>query len=79
MFDVDYKNRLSYKKTISHALFESANDLVVIGPDQFYLANDSGAGNGFMKGLEMTGLIALSKIVYFDRGDAKVDEGLRSQ
>lgn len=72
VFTVDQNNQLEYSKTITHPLFESANDLVATGPDQFYLGNDSGASNAFEKGLEMTGLASLSKIVYYDRGNATV-------
>lgn len=72
VFTIDRKNELTHSKTITHALFESANDLVAIGPDQFYLANDSGASNVFEKALEITGLASLSKIVYYDRGQATV-------
>lgn len=72
VFSINPRHELVYQKTITHPLFESANDLVAIGPDQFYLANDSGAANGFEKGLEMTGLLALSKIIYYDRGKVSV-------
>lgn len=72
VINIGRDNQLAYVKTITDPLFESANDLVAIGPDQFYLGNDSGASNGFEKGLEMMGLAAMSRIIYYDRGEASV-------
>jgi arylesterase/paraoxonase len=72
VFSIDGRHVPHYEKTITSPLFESANDLVAIGPDQFYLGNDSGASNGFERALEMTGLASFAKIIYYDRGQAKV-------
>lgn len=66
VFTVNPDHSLDHQRTIRHPLLESPNDLIAVGPDQFYVANDTGASNGFEKGMEMMGLMSLSKIVYFD-------------
>lgn len=72
VFDVDSAHQLTHVKTLSDELFFSPNDLVVVGWDQFYVANDSGASSGFESGMEMMGVMNLSTIVYFD-GAADAD------
>jgi arylesterase/paraoxonase len=72
VFDINPEHQLQHRKTLRHSLFVSPNDLVVVGPEQFYLANDSGASNGVETVLEMLGLMQFAKIVYFNRGDASV-------
>ncbi|MDC3332939.1 hypothetical protein OAV62_01735 [bacterium] len=72
VFSVDEANALHYVETIHDSLFVSANDLVVVGPGQFYLSNDTGATNGFEKAMETMGLINLSTIVFYNQGVATV-------
>ncbi|WP_101759406.1 SMP-30/gluconolactonase/LRE family protein [Oceanicoccus sp. KOV_DT_Chl] len=71
LFDVAADHSLAHVKTIKHELLFSPNDLVAVGMEQFYVANDSGATTGFEKGMEMMGLMSLAKIVYFDGESAK--------
>ena len=72
VFDISADHRLNYVKTIKHPLFESPNDLVAVGPEQFYVGNDSGAGNGLQRALEFICLAAYSKIVVVNGIEASV-------
>jgi arylesterase/paraoxonase len=72
VFDINADHSLNLIKTIRHPLLLSPNDLVAVSMDQFYIANDSGASGGFEGGMEMMGLMDLSKIIYFDGDHARV-------
>lgn len=71
VFQLVSDDELLHIRTIKSPLFESPNDLVAVGPEQFYIANDSGASNGMEKSMETMGLMALSKVVYFDGSEAR--------
>ncbi|ARN75815.1 SMP-30/gluconolactonase/LRE family protein [Oceanicoccus sagamiensis] len=72
VFDVAADHSLNFVKTLRDPLFFSPNDLVAVGWDQLYIANDSGATNGFETGMQMMGLMDISTIVYFDQDRATV-------
>ncbi|MDH3978810.1 MAG: hypothetical protein OEU86_09850 [Gammaproteobacteria bacterium] len=57
LFKEQSPGRYIHVKTYSDPLFESPNDLVAVGPEQFYIANDGGDG---------------AKLVYFDGQQATV-------
>lgn len=71
-FVADDRGAVQWRETLHSPLFTYANDLVAVGPRQFFLGTDSGAANGWQRGLEMLGLIGLSDIVYFDGSAATV-------
>ncbi len=72
VFDVADDHSLTFVKTLRDDLFFSPNDLVAVGWDQFYVANDSGATNGLETGMQMMGLMNISTIVYFDQNKASI-------
>lgn len=66
-------------RTIQDPLFHRPNALVATGPEQFYVANDSGASNGWERTQEMLFRRGLSTVVYFDGGKARVVvDGIKS-
>lgn len=66
-------------ETIVDPLITHPNDLVAVGPRQFYIANDSGASNPIERAAEMILGVGLSPLVYYDGTDfTEVDTGLRS-
>jgi arylesterase/paraoxonase len=71
IFSVSQK-QLQHLETIKHPLMVSPNDLVAVGPRQFYVGNDSGATKRWQKGMEMMGILALSTLTYFDGADMKI-------
>lgn len=67
--------QFQHLETIKHPLMLSPNDLVAVGPRQFYIGNDSGATQRWQKGMEMMGLMSLANLTYFDGKDMKVVAG----
>ncbi len=56
----------SHMRTLRDALMNRPNDLVAVGPEQFYVANDSGAESGWQQMREMLYGAAYATVVYFD-------------
>lgn len=56
---------------ISSPLFNSPNDLVAVGPRQFYVANDKATGGGLAGALQQVG-VGASPLVYYDGKAARV-------
>lgn len=66
-------------RTVRDPLLLDPNAIVAAGPEQFYVANDSGATNGFDRATELLFRRGLSEIVYFDgRQMRAVAGGLKS-
>jgi arylesterase/paraoxonase len=66
-------------RTIEDPLLRHPNAILAVGPDQFYVANDSGAGNRLERGLERLFRRAISEVVFFDgRRMRSVAAGLES-
>jgi arylesterase / paraoxonase len=64
---------------ITDPLLLSPNAMLAVGPSQFYVANDSGAKNGFERGTEVAFRRGLSNIVFFDGQKMRiVASGLKS-
>jgi arylesterase / paraoxonase len=57
---------------ITDPLLVSPNAVVAVGPNQFYVANDRGARNGFERGLELLFRRGLSTVTYFDGQSMRV-------
>jgi arylesterase/paraoxonase len=55
----------THSETLGDPLMISPNDLVAVGPRQFYVANDKALGGGFAAGLQQAG-IGASPLNYFD-------------
>lgn len=53
-------------------LFVDPNAILAVGPDQFYVANDSGAASGFQRATELLFRRGLSPVVYVDGDTARI-------
>lgn len=60
----------SHVETFHGRALNSPNDLVAVGPRQFYVANDKALGGAFAGILQMAG-IGASPLSYFDGGQAR--------
>ena len=58
--------KLVYQRTISDDLLISPNDIVPVGPDQFYVTNDHGGGSAFMRELEDYLMLERANVLYYD-------------
>ena len=58
--------KLVYQRTISDDLLISPNDVVAVGPDQFYVTNDHGGGSEFMLTLEEYLMLERANVLYYD-------------
>ncbi|MCU0760293.1 MAG: SMP-30/gluconolactonase/LRE family protein [Steroidobacteraceae bacterium] len=62
-------------RTVRDPLLLDPNAIVAAGPEQFYVANDSGATNGFDRATELLFRRGLSEVVYFDGRRMRVAAG----
>jgi arylesterase/paraoxonase len=62
----------AHEETIRDALLFDPNAIVAVGARQFYVANDSGARNGFERVQEMLFRRGLADLVYFDGSSMRV-------
>jgi len=77
IFSVDLENRLTHIETISFDAMYSPNDVVAVGPRQFYVTNDRAFDKGLMSILELYLAFPLTTIAYFDGVEGHVAaEGL---
>jgi arylesterase/paraoxonase len=67
-----------HEKTVRDALFLHPSDLAAVGPDQFYVANDSGAHNVLTRAFELLFQLGWSDVVYYDGSHASVAASGRS-
>ena len=58
--------KLIHRKTIADSMLISPNDIVAVGPDQFYVSNDHRYTTGLMQVLENYLQLKLSNVVYYD-------------
>ncbi|MCC6173287.1 MAG: SMP-30/gluconolactonase/LRE family protein [Gammaproteobacteria bacterium] len=66
-------------RTVRDPLLTDPNAIVATGPEQFYVANGSGADSGFARATELLFRRGLSQVVYFDgRAVRAVASGLKS-
>lgn len=72
VFDQTPAGLFRHVATRRDPLFIDPNAILAVGPDQFYVANDSGATNGLQRVTEMLFRRGLSPIVYVDGGAARV-------
>ncbi len=71
IFDATEDGKWKHAATVRDTLFVKPNDLAAVGPNQFYVANDSGAKNGFDRATEMMLGRQLSTLAYYN-GDKGV-------
>lgn len=74
----DYLNgKLIHRQSISSALMTSPNDVIPVGPDQFYVTNDHGAASALGRFLEDFLEIPKAYVLYYNGKDFQtVAEGL---
>jgi arylesterase/paraoxonase len=58
--------QLIHRKTIAGSMLISPNDIIAVGPDQFYVSNDHRYTAGLMQVLENYLQLKLSNVVYYD-------------
>ncbi len=76
-FEQHSEGIFEHRETLANALLFDPNDLVAIGPRQFYVVNDSGAHSAFQRVTEMLFARALATLVYYDGSVFRVTmEGL---
>jgi arylesterase/paraoxonase len=63
---------IQHRRTVSDPLFRSLNDVVVVGPDAFYVANDHHYPPGIQQDVENYLLLNETNVVYFDGTHARV-------
>jgi arylesterase/paraoxonase len=78
VFEEQSDGLFHHQKTLSDALFVHASDVAAVGPDQFYLSNDSGARNFVTRTVEVLFQTAWSNVVYYDGAHASVAVSDRS-
>jgi len=66
------KKSLTHTRTIKHPLIYSANNLIVVGLDKFYVTNDRYFKHDLLFKLEVAAMAALGNIVYYDGKEARV-------
>lgn len=79
IFEESVTGAFALVDTIRDPLLHDPNAILAVGPRQFYVANDSGATNGFDRATEMLFRRGLSKVVYYNGQAMSVAaEGLKS-
>ena len=77
IFDVAEGGSLSHLESISFPAMYSPNDLLAVGPRQFYASNDRGEDTGLIGTLEPYFGLPLSSAVYYDGTDGRrIKKGL---
>lgn len=66
IFEINPDGTLTHEKTVRSSLMYSLNDLVAVGPSQFYATNDQRFAKGILSALETYLALPLTDIVYFD-------------
>ncbi|XP_006834338.1 PREDICTED: serum paraoxonase/arylesterase 1-like isoform X3 [Chrysochloris asiatica] len=68
----EQEHSLVYLKTIKHKLLESVNDIVVLGPEQFYATRDHYFTNFFLSLLEMLLNLDWTYVLFYSPQEVKV-------
>ncbi|XP_052000084.1 serum paraoxonase/arylesterase 2-like isoform X1 [Xyrauchen texanus] len=69
---VEKENSLQYIKTIRHELLHNVNDIVAVGAESFYAANDHYFTNGILKFLEPLLSLAWCDVIYYSPDTVQV-------
>jgi len=72
IFSVGEDNLLTHLESISFDAMHSPNDVLAVGPRQFYATNDKGYEGGIMETLEAYLALPFSSAVYFDGATGKI-------
>ena len=65
-FESNADGIFAHRETLVSELLFDPNDLVAVGPRQFYLVNDTGAQNPWQRATEMLFARGLATLVYYD-------------
>ena len=65
------QNKLTLLRSIQSEKLNSPNDIVAVGPEQFYATNDHHYSSGIMHVLENYLMLPISNVMYFDGEDYK--------
>ncbi|MEE2565807.1 strictosidine synthase family protein [Hyphobacterium marinum] len=66
IFDVGDEGRLTHAETVRHSALISPNDVLAVGPRQFYATNDRRYTDGLMGSLEAYFALPLASVSYYD-------------
>lgn len=75
IFDLDDDGMvpiLTHIRSVEDPLFPTPNDVVAVGPDQFYVTNDHAFKDGFRRIVEDVLRLNQSTLVYFDGEEARI-------
>jgi arylesterase / paraoxonase len=72
IFDVTRDGTLSHRRSVADPAFVSPNDVVAVGPEQFYITNDHGFSARSIHTLEDFLLLGLGDVVFFDGTSSRV-------
>ncbi len=72
IFSVGDGGALTHLESVSFTAMHSPNDVVAVGPRQFYASNDRGYEEGLMATLESYMALPFSSLVYFDGDDGRI-------
>ena len=75
IFSVGEDDMLNHLESISFDAMHSPNDVVAVGPRQFYATNDKGYEGGIMEVIEAYFALPLSSAVYFDGEEGRIIQG----
>ncbi|EHA97287.1 Serum paraoxonase/lactonase 3 [Heterocephalus glaber] len=68
----EHQRSLIHLKTVKHELLKSVNDIVVVGPEQFYATRDHYLDNFFLSLLEMILDLRWTYVVFYSPREVKV-------
>lgn len=66
IFSVDANNQLTHLESVSFDAMSSPNDVLAVGPEQFYVTNDKGIASGLGSTLEGYLALPLASVAYWD-------------
>ncbi|GAB4525177.1 MAG: arylesterase [Amphiplicatus sp.] len=72
IFNVEDDGSLTHLETVAFETMHSPNDVVAVGPRQFYATNDRGFEGGVMGTLEAWLALPFSSVVYFDGENGRI-------
>jgi len=72
IFDIDSDGALSLAETVTHAVLTSPNDVLAVGPRQFYATNDRAYPTGIMSNLEAYLGLPLASVSYFNGESGRI-------
>ncbi len=72
VFRINTDLNLTHLYSVTSSEIYSPNDLAAVGPDQFYISNDHGRGQGLARMVEQYLFLPRSNVVFYDGEEAEV-------